>query len=191
MTGAATSSTNDLSKSLASGSSPINQTASSPLSNSSSNNATVGSKKSLKLIDKSQATNFQLYPIRLNTTTDKLDSIGTLVSVNYIYNNSSNVSNSSRLQRTDTNSQINIFSSSNNSGKNSNVSNLNTSRNYNGGVTVNANGNVQHHWNDESNSGWTGTGVMSDRSSVYSIDDGVFILVLLLIISLIFQLKCV
>lgn len=29
-------------------------------------------------------------------------------------------------------------------------------------------------WNDESNSGWTGTGVMSDRSSVYSIDDGDF-----------------
>ena len=30
------------------------------------------------------------------------------------------------------------------------------------------------NWNEESNSGWTGTGVMSDRSSVYSIDDGDF-----------------
>jgi hypothetical protein len=30
-----------------------------------------------------------------------------------------------------------------------------------------------HIWQDESNSGWTSTGVMSERSSVYSIDDGV------------------
>jgi hypothetical protein len=33
-----------------------------------------------------------------------------------------------------------------------------------------------HHnnsWNEESNEGWTSTGVMSDRSSVYSIDDAV------------------
>ena len=29
-------------------------------------------------------------------------------------------------------------------------------------------------WHDESNAGWTSTGVMSDRSSVYSIDDGDF-----------------
>jgi hypothetical protein len=37
------------------------------------------------------------------------------------------------------------------------------------------NNNSQHMWHDESNSGWTGTGVMSDRSSDYSIDDGVII----------------
>ncbi len=34
--------------------------------------------------------------------------------------------------------------------------------------------NSASNWNEESNSGWTGTGVMSDRSSVYSIDDGDF-----------------
>ncbi len=35
----------------------------------------------------------------------------------------------------------------------------------------------RHHrnnsWNEESNEGWTSTGVLSDRSSVYSIDDAV------------------
>lgn len=34
----------------------------------------------------------------------------------------------------------------------------------------------QNHnsWNEDSNEGWTSTGVLSDRSSVYSIDDAVF-----------------
>lgn len=45
-------------------------------------------------------------------------------------------------------------------------------------TTTNSNNNNvnsnNHHWHDESNSGWTSTGVMSDRSSVYSIDDGDF-----------------
>ncbi len=30
-----------------------------------------------------------------------------------------------------------------------------------------------NHLNEESNEGWTSTGIMSDSSSVYSIDDGV------------------
>ena len=33
--------------------------------------------------------------------------------------------------------------------------------------------NHRNSWNEESNEGWTSTGVMSDRSSVYSIDDAV------------------
>jgi hypothetical protein len=51
--------------------------------------------------------------------------------------------------------------------------------NHNYHVNSNSNQNNQNNnnnnsmWNDESNSVWTGTGVMSDRSSVYSIDDGV------------------
>lgn len=38
-----------------------------------------------------------------------------------------------------------------------------------------------HHnrttWNEESNEGWTSTGIMSDRSSDYSIDDGVNLII--------------
>ena len=32
---------------------------------------------------------------------------------------------------------------------------------------------INNSWNEESNEGWTSTGVLSDRSSVYSIDDAV------------------
>jgi hypothetical protein len=163
----------------------MNKNSSSPTSSSlsSTNNTNNQNKKSLKLIDKNQAslTNFQLYPIRLNSNNDKLDSstIGALVSVNYIYDMKSNNSSSSKLQLND-NGHINIYNSSlhnknynsisnNNSYNNSNINSNSNSLNY----SVNRN-NVSNHWHDESNSGWTGTGVMSDRSSVYSIDDGVF-----------------
>jgi len=54
--------------------------------------------------------------------------------------------------------------------------NLPFSTNYGSSYVVSQSNTVKSatNWNEESNSGWTGTGVMSDRSSVYSIDDGDF-----------------
>ena len=77
-----------------------------------------------------------------------------------------------------TNSNLNINYNNN---SNNNINTINYNNNNNNNITSNSNSN-QHasnsirnpFWNDESNSGWTGTGVMSDRSSVYSIDDGDF-----------------
>jgi len=58
---------------------------------------------------------------------------------------------------------------------NSNTNNINNNNNNISNSNQHASNSVRNpFWNDESNSGWTGTGVMSDRSSVYSIDDGDF-----------------
>ena len=56
---------------------------------------------------------------------------------------------------------------------NNNMHNNNNNASTNRTVNNQNNTSSHHIWHDESNSGWTGTGVMSDRSSVYSIDDGV------------------
>ena len=152
--------TTSLSSTTASNSNTLSS-GSGSLHNSNTNTNDIA-KKSLKIIEKNQAnlTNFQLYPIRLNANNEKFDSIGTLVSVNYIMSNTN--SNNSKIQLND-NGQISFYKNPNSNSYNIN----NISRSYTGN-SVNVN-----QWNDESNSGWTGTGVMSDRSSVYSIDDGV------------------
>lgn len=124
-------------------------------------------KSSLKLLEKSTTslTNIQVYPIKLNSNTEKLDPFGTIVSVNFIDVKSSTARNPTNLNSIRKDKIIdNSFTNEQN--LNSQIQMLNSS---------NTN-NIVHNpiWNDESNSGWTSTGVMSDRSSVYSIDDGDF-----------------
>lgn len=105
----------------------------------------------------SNLTNIQVYPIKLSSNAEKLDSFGTILSVNFIDVKSSTArepsvsssmtpTESAEMQEPNLESQLQMI---NNNQNNSN-------------------------WNDESHSGWTSTGVMSDRSSVYSIDDGDF-----------------
>ena len=102
-----------------------------------------------------------------------------------------NLSNMNKPENGRTNMQNTNKSSliSNKSLKNSNIENTSTTagalvnsfrsnKENQSSMYTNLNGtnhstNHTHHWHDESNSGWTSTGVMSDRSSVYSIDDGV------------------
>jgi hypothetical protein len=166
--------------------------------NNNHHHNTIGSatKKSLKLIEKSSGTgtsaNFQV--LRFNPNNE----FGTLVSVidvnpnitktrttsfntnnnrnNKIENNNNNFSEMIQLNATilNTNSMYKEQKTLN--------TNLNSIINIQSQITINNNNNNNQiinrnnnpFWNDESNSGWTGTGVMSDRSSVYSIDDGDF-----------------
>ncbi len=86
----------------------------------------------------------------------------TILNPNSMYKEQKTLNNNTNLNSIINNqSQITI---NNNNNNNVNIANNNQ--------IINRNNNP--FWNDESNSGWTGTGVMSDRSSVYSIDDGDF-----------------
>ena len=149
------------------------------------------SKKSInKFIEKNQnnLTNIQVYP-RI------LDSYSTIVSFN-LFDVKSNPNNTNSKSRTSNNSNsinannrnskfdLNTNSLSNLSqltiGSNNkpitNSININTNKlnNINSNINNSHHNHNSHSWHDESNSGWTSTSVMSDRSSVYSIDDGDF-----------------
>lgn len=117
-------------------------------------------KKSIKLIEKSPSnlTNIQVYPIKLNSNAEKIDSFGTILSVNFI-----DIKSSTARDHTSTLMSAEVTSVQEpNLDTQLQMTDINHSR-------VN-----NPNWNDESHSGWTSTGVMSDRSSVYSIDDGDF-----------------
>ncbi|CAF0993089.1 unnamed protein product [Brachionus calyciflorus] len=121
-------------------------------------------KKTLKLIEKSSTNlnNIQVYPIKLNTNSDPLS---TIVSVNFIDVKSSTARNSSDIKSTQNNQ---IFDNNLTSDSESKLLMSHAASNNNNLIKNNP------LWNDESNSGWKSTGEMSDRSSVYSIDDGDF-----------------
>jgi hypothetical protein len=126
---------------------------------------------------------------RINSTNEKLNSFENLVTVNLINlkpdknnsksNNNSNISN--KTQNTINSNEIIINNNVNASysavtGQNK----LEDTAFFSKLSKKDASDSSIHIWQDESNSGWTSTGVMSERSSVYSIDDGVLILFLFL-----------
>lgn len=117
-------------------------------------------KKSLQLIEKSPSnlTNIQVYPIKLNSNAEKIDSFGTILSVNFI-----DIKSSTAREQTSTLMSAEIT--------NLQEPNIDTQLQM---IGRNQSRQNNPNWNDESHSGWTSTGVMSDRSSVYSIDDGDF-----------------
>jgi hypothetical protein len=148
----------------------------------------------------SSSSSFQVYPIRINSSTnEKMDSVSTLVSLNFIdvksstarsIGSSNSANNSPRNIVNNNNNNINNNKRLNNFKMNSNQTKKDFDFEINKPKTIASNinlnqqniiNNQQQHqqsqlvnWNDESNSGWTSTGVMSDRSSIYSIDDGDF-----------------
>lgn len=120
-----------------------------------------------------------------NPTTTMSQSISSSRSRKNSNNTSTNSNNQIRNSKADynTESTLNFTSSASSNGNNNNNQASDTSSNqtystpnYNSGYInrSHTNTNSTINWNEESNSGWTGTGVMSDRSSVYSIDDGDF-----------------
>lgn len=91
---------------------------------------------------------------------------------NFAVENNNQLTSRSNQSVVDSSNNLNLISQSNNEIANllldGNLKSMN-----NNVAGPNHNSNSHQLWHDESNSGWTGTGVMSDRSSVYSIDDGV------------------
>lgn len=135
-------------------------------------------KASIKLIEKTPANlaNIQVYPIKLNSNSEKLDSFSTIVSVNFIDVKSSTARNRAN-SNTNRNSRLidNSFANDLQLTASTNILNFNNPNILQANTSQhNIHNQTSHPWNDECNSGWTSTGVMSDRSSVYSIDDGDF-----------------
>lgn len=122
-----------------------------------------------------------------NPTTAMSQSISSSRSRKNSNNTSTTGNNQIRHSKADYNTESTLnFTSSASSNSNSNTnqaSDTNSNQTYSTLPNYNSayinrsqltNTNSTINWNEESNSGWTGTGVMSDRSSVYSIDDGDF-----------------
>jgi len=133
----------------------------------SSSTPTPTTATSLKFIPKNQS--------------DLSNLLGTFVSVNFIdveATNKSSIEPSSSLL----NNQINVINTTSFKTQQQKQLSKNSSNNQENHKHTNQMPSNQHAhqpsqshniWHDESASAWTSTGVMSDRSSVYSIDDGV------------------
>lgn len=146
------------------------------------NTSALAPKRSLKIIESKSPSNFQVLRLNPGSNTE----FGSITV--FDATNQTNMSNSIKATRRnsnrnnkieyqiDNNSDLSAAFSFNNTINSKNPSGHSYGSNNFGSSYANRSNTMNSilNWNEESNSGWTGTGVMSDRSSVYSIDDGDF-----------------